>query len=100
MVYEYQVAGQEPFAWTFQVSANRGAAFPVVVCLEQGLKDFCEQQMGSALRWNDEYALAKLALFDAFDRVETLAEFARPVCPSHGELIGYMKTLRMVNDDE
>ncbi len=99
-MYEYIFVGKAEAGHVFDVMANRKVRLPVVVCLGRRELRVCEERMGTALRWNDEYALAKLALFDAFDCREDVESFRDPVRPTEAELIGYMKTLRMLEDDE
>jgi hypothetical protein len=103
VVYQYVFRGKLPGdageAHVFEVTADRQAAFPVRVVIGSEELHFCEQRLGSGLRWNDEYALAKLALFHAFDEREKAEEMRESVRPGTSELLGYMKTLRMLDDD-
>lgn len=106
VVYQYvfrgksrSETGQGGEAHVFEVTADRTAAFPVHVEIGPEELRFCEERLGFALRWNDEYALAKLALFDAFDERENAAAMRESVRPGRGELLGYMKTLRMLDEE-
>lgn len=99
VVYQYVFRGKQGDAHVFEVNADRQPAFPVRVEIGPAEIQFCEGRLGFALRWNDEYALAKLALFDAFDERENAAAMQESVRPGTSELLGYMKTLRMLDDE-
>jgi hypothetical protein len=99
-VYEYIFAGKVGQAHVFDVLRNRKHRLRVEIVLGSTELAECERRLGSALRWNDEYALAKLALFHAFDEREDIASFETAIQPPSAELIGYMKTLRMVEEVE
>jgi hypothetical protein len=100
IVYEYIFSGREGNTHIFSVSADRQPPYPLGIELTETALAHCRARLGSDLRWNDEYALAKLSLFAAFDAAPSAAELPNPVRPSPAELIGYMKTLKMVEDDE
>ncbi len=103
VVYQYVFRGKAPGeageAHVFEVMADREGAFPVRVEIGPEELRFCEERLGFALRWNDEYALVKLALFDAFDERENAAALRESVRPGTSELLGYMKTLRMLDEE-
>lgn len=103
VVYQYVFRGKAPSAageaHVFEVTADRQAAFPVYVEIGPEELRFCEARLGFALRWNDEYALAKLALFGAFDERDDAAAMREIVRPGQSELLGYMKTLRMLDEE-
>lgn len=103
VVYQYVFRGKAPReageAHVFEVMADRQAAFLVHVEIGPEELRFCEDRLGFALRWNDEYALAKLALFNAFDGRENAAAMRESVRPGTSELLGYMKTLRMLDEE-
>lgn len=99
VVYQYVFRGKQGDAHVFEVNADRKAAFPVRVELGPAEIQFCEERLGFGLRWNDEYALAKLALFEAFDSREHAEAMRESVRPGTSELLGYMKTLRMLDDE-
>lgn len=59
--------------YTYMVSADRKTTFPVKIFVRQdALRDWT-QQTGRALTGTEEYAVAKMRLFQAFDGVEALA---------------------------
>lgn len=99
VVYQYVFRGKQGEAHVFDVAADREGAFPVLVTIDAAGKQFCEERLGFGLRWNDEYALAKLALFAAFDEREGAADWKESVQPGNAELLGYMKTLRMLDEE-
>jgi hypothetical protein len=99
-VYQYIFAGKSGSAHVFEVSVDRKQFFLVQVDLQLEALAACEAKLGSPLRWNDEYALAKLALFQAFDTREDADALRIPFRPTTTELIGYMKVLKMVDEDE
>ncbi len=103
VVYQYVFRGKQDgkqgSAHVFEVSADRAAPFDLLVEIAPDALAQCEARLGSPLRWNDEYALAKLALFQAFDEREDAAAMRATVRPTSGELLGYMKTLRMLDEE-
>jgi hypothetical protein len=103
-VYQYIFRGKLPHpsgeAHVFEVTAERYGTFAVQVQLAAEDLAVCAARLGSPLRWNDEYALAKLSLFDAFDHRDNPEALQKAVRPTASELLGYMKTLRMLEEDE
>lgn len=67
-------AGNE---YVFMVSADRKTQFPLRVFVRADAVRQWSQQVGRALTGTEEYAAAKMRLFQAFDEVEGLAE-SRP----------------------
>jgi hypothetical protein len=98
VVYHYVFRGKQGDSHVFDVSADRAASFALPVEIAPEALAPCEARLGSPLRWNDEYALAKLALFQAFDEREDATAMRESVRPTASELLGYMKTLRMLDD--
>lgn len=67
-------AGNE---YVFMVSADRKTQFPLRVFVREDAVRKWSKQVGRALTGTEEYAAAKMRLFQAFDEVEGLAE-SRP----------------------
>ena len=74
-VYQYFYEGYRPARrgseqgteYVFDVSADRKSSFPVSVFLVQAAVEAWEKSHQRALVANERYALAKMALFQAFD---------------------------------
>jgi len=89
--YEYYYEGYRDTRgrreYAFTVSGDRKTWFPLVVRLGAGVAETWEREHGRRLEDRERYALAKLALFSAFDDrpnpeaartpVEVTAELAR-----------------------
>ena len=75
-VYQYYYEGHRPAdaatEYVFDVTADRKTSFPVSVFVEEGGVAAWNQAHGRALSGTEVYAVAKMALFQAFD------ERARP----------------------
>lgn len=92
IVYQYIFAGLGGPRHVFEVSADRQPVFHLSIELSPEGLARCAEKMGSPLRWNEEYALAKLSLFAAMDGGANLRETVRP---SGEELLGYMEELNL-----
>jgi hypothetical protein len=66
-VYQYCYRGQRPGEFVFDVSADRKSFHPVSVFVEHGSIQQWESGHGRQLAANERYAIAKMALFQAFD---------------------------------
>jgi hypothetical protein len=74
-VYQYFYAGHRSAdsgrasatEFVFEVSANRKTSFPVSVLLEEESVAFWQREHSRDLNSTERYAIAKLALFQAFD---------------------------------
>ncbi len=74
-VYQYYYQGQRPLTrageqgaeYVFDVSADRKTSFPVSVFVSREAVSLWERRHGRELRSNERYAVAKMALFQAFD---------------------------------
>ena len=95
IVYQYIFVGLGGGRHVFEVSADRQPAFHLSIELRPGELASCAKRMGSALRWNEEYALSKLSLFAAMDAAETAAVLRQVIYPSSDELELYMTELNM-----
>jgi hypothetical protein len=75
-VYQYFYEGQRPAKrdgvtgtqYVFNVSADRKTSFPVSVFVSDSVLEQWEKEHGRPLSSTERYAVAKLALFRAFDQ--------------------------------
>jgi hypothetical protein len=95
IVYQYIFKGMLGKRHVFSVSADRNTHFEVTVEMTENALASCAARMGSPLRWNEEYALAKLSLFNAFDEAIRPDDLANPVRPGSEDLLSHMDTLKM-----
>jgi hypothetical protein len=80
-VYQYQFQDVHPSAqgenrgneYVYYVSADRKTMFPVRIFINRLALDGWSGQTGRALTGTEEYAIAKMRLFQAFDDVEDFA---------------------------
>jgi hypothetical protein len=80
-VYQYQFQDVHPAAqdarvgneYVYYVSADRKTMFPVRIFVHHSALDTWSAQSGRALTGTEEYAIAKMRLFQAFDDVEDFA---------------------------
>lgn len=84
-VYQYFYRGmrreETATEYVFEIaSAGRDGTF-ASVRIEHGLLQTWERMHQRALRPNEEYAFAKMALFEAFDTRSDPADLSRPVRP-------------------
>jgi hypothetical protein len=81
-VYQYQFQEIRPAAdraepgneYVYYVSADRKTMFLVRIFVRRRALEAWTKQTGRALTGTEEYALAKMRLFQAFDEVEDFAE--------------------------
>jgi hypothetical protein len=80
-VYQYQFHDAAPAArdgeigteYIYYVSADRKTMFPLRIFVGRSVRDDCARRLGRALTGTEEYAVAKMRLFQAFDEIEDLA---------------------------
>lgn len=94
-VYQYQFKGLAGTNHVFDVTADRKSHFEVVIELQPASLAPCVDRMGSPLRWNEEYALAKLCLFAAFDAADGPEQLRQTVVPGAESLLDHMTALNM-----
>ncbi|HLE35925.1 MAG TPA: hypothetical protein VI699_02140 [Candidatus Acidoferrales bacterium] len=63
--------------YVYMVSADRKTAFPLSIFVQKDAVDEWKGKFGRELTGTEEYAVAKMRLFQAFDELEDLAT-ARP----------------------
>ncbi|HKS84401.1 MAG TPA: hypothetical protein VJR71_02890 [Pseudolabrys sp.] len=84
-VYQYQFQAAHPSEkpeiggneYVYYVSADRKTMFPIRIFVRRSALDAWTAQNGRPLTGTEEYAVAKMRLFQAFDDVENFA-VARP----------------------
>jgi hypothetical protein len=65
--------GKSGTEYRYMVSADRQSSFPLQILVESAAVETWNRRMGGALSGTEEYAIAKLRLFQAFDEDESLA---------------------------
>ncbi|MFY9530001.1 MAG: hypothetical protein WBC04_21745 [Candidatus Acidiferrales bacterium] len=79
-VYQYQFQGVHPSRrglsvgneYVYLVSADRKTMFPLRIFVRRDAVERWGKQTGRSLTGTEEYAVAKMRLFQAFDEVENL----------------------------
>jgi len=94
-VYQYIFKGFVGKRHVFQVTVARRDTFPVSIELTEEALKSCAERMGSPLRWNEQYALAKLCLFEAFDNADQPESLKQPIVASTAGLLEHMTTLNL-----
>jgi hypothetical protein len=92
-VYEYYFADRQEAAYRFLFSATRDRFLPVTVDLDRSL---ITQRAGRELSAVEEYAVAKMSLFQAFDARPDPSSLAEPVRPGAEELDETLRTLDLL----
>lgn len=81
--YQYFYQGQrerkEGIEFVFDVSADRKTSFPLSIVLRTAALAQWEQTHEQTLESNERYAVAKVALFRAFDETDTPKGLLKPV---------------------
>ncbi len=92
-VYEYYFRGQNGAEYRFDVSADRKTFSPVYVRLDPAA---VARAAGRELSSVEEYAVAKMSLFAAFDERPDWASLADPVTPDEAAYRDVLRTLDLV----
>jgi hypothetical protein len=100
-VYQYYYEGQRPFRaggdtgteFVFNVSADRKSWRPASVLLSDAAVSAWQQVHARQLSDTERYAIAKLALFQAFDERATPALMKEDVRVRHADVEGIVETL-------
>jgi hypothetical protein len=74
-VYQYFYQGHRGTEYVFQVSADRRTYFSVTVVLSDAALAACPRELTS----NEQYAVAKMSLFQAFDERAAPDDMRQPV---------------------
>jgi hypothetical protein len=80
-VYQYQFHdavpaernGEPGNAYIYYVSADRKTMFPLRIFVGRNTREDCARRLGRTLNGTEEYAVAKMRLFQAFDESDDLA---------------------------
>lgn len=100
-VYQYLYEGQRPAGreqdqgaeYVFDVSADRKTSFPVSVVLSDAVLAGWEQRHERTLTPTERYAIAKMALFQAFDERESPARMKEDVRVRTSDIDAILETL-------
>ncbi|HUJ24344.1 MAG TPA: hypothetical protein VLX58_22565 [Bryobacteraceae bacterium] len=98
-VYQYFYEGhrrapaERAMEYVFEVSADRRNSLPVSVLLSDEAVESWESERGRALSGTERYALAKMALFQAFDERETPEAMGRAVSVTPADVRAILATL-------
>ena len=100
-VYQYFYEGQRaakrdgaPGAqYVFNVSADRKSSFPVSVFVSDSALQEWQKEHGRQLSSTERYAIAKLALFQAFDQRAAPADMSEEVCVLAADVATFLATL-------
>ena len=100
-VYQYFYEGQRPAKrdgasgtqYVFNVSADRKSSFPVSVFVSDSAIEEWQQAHGRQLNSTERYAVAKLALFQAFDQRESPAAMGDEVAVQSSDVAAFLATL-------
>ena len=100
-VYQYFYEGQRPARreastgaqFVFNVSADRKSSFPVSVFLSDEAVESWQREHGRDLSSTERYAVAKLALFQAFDQRPSPDAMNQEVCVQAPDVESFLATL-------
>ena len=100
-VYQYYYQGQRPafrgreegVEYVFEVSADRKTTAPVSVFVSLAIVREWERPRDRTLTATEQYAIAKMALFQAFDERPSPQEMSREVRICSADLAAILETL-------
>lgn len=102
-VYQYYFVGKRPALpqdpdapaaeFIFDATADRKTMFSVSVFLKQGALDAWKGAHGRPLTEPEQYAAAKMRLFQGFDEVANMREQGRRLVVAGGEVLGLLEQL-------
>jgi hypothetical protein len=85
--------GAEGTQFVFNVSADRKSSFPVSVFLSEAALEEWQTANGRPLGSTERYAVAKVALFQAFDQRPSPAEMHAEVAVPSADVAAFLATL-------
>jgi hypothetical protein len=102
-VYQYYYEGHRPAEWNaeesmeyvFDVSADRKTSFPVSVFVLRRAVGAWQAGHGRELSGTEQYAIAKMSLFQAFDERENPEQLRAPVVVEEEALDAILATLEI-----
>jgi hypothetical protein len=95
-VYQYYFAGSrlgQGYEYVFSVSADRKTEFLVSVQIADSAVETWEHQHGRELLSKERYAVAKMALFAAFDERDTPEAMCQPVLTDAADVGKFLQQL-------
>lgn len=99
-VYQYVYKGYRRFTepapgtdYVFAVSRDRSVVFPATIRLTVSALTSCAEISEREILLAEQYALAKMTLFAAFDRIAAMEEWQAPLTPTGGEMAEHLRTL-------
>jgi hypothetical protein len=100
-VYQYFYEGQRAASrdgtagtqYVFNVSADRKSSFPVSIFVGDAALEAWQSEHGRQLGSTERYAVAKLALFQAFDRRDSPVAMSEEVCVLAEDVAAFLGTL-------
>jgi hypothetical protein len=100
-VYQYFYEGQRPglrdrergSEFVFEVTSDRKTSFPVSVFVSETAITVWEERHGRILTSSERYAVAKMALFQAFDEREAPAQMREEVRVRVADVEAILSTL-------
>ena|SRR5229473_3076322 len=100
-VYQYFYEGQRPAIrdgapgtqFVFNVSADRKSSFPVSVFISDSALEQWQTEHARKLSSTERYAVAKMALFQAFDQRESPAAMSEEVRVSADDVASFLAML-------
>lgn len=90
---EVAPGGERGIEYGFNVSADRKTSFPVRVFLPDASTAGWESEHERLLQSNERYAIAKVALFQAFDERDRPESMKKPVLLRPADVAGILETL-------
>lgn len=92
-VYEYFFVSQQDSEYRFDVSATRRDFQPVIVRIDRSeLTAAASRELSTV----EEFAVAKMSLFQAFDERPEPSALATPVCPAKENFKEILSTLDLL----
>ena len=93
-VYQYQFQDAHPASdgsasgneYVYYVSADRKTMFPILIFVPRNAIDSWSKKTGRALTGTEEYAVAKMRLFQALDELEDFAKSRPKLCVDESNL--------------
>jgi hypothetical protein len=100
-VYQYFYEGQRTTSrdgaagtqYVFNVSADRKSSFPASVFVSDAALEEWQTEHARQLGSTERYAIAKLALFQAFDQRESPTAMSEEVCVLAADVAAFLATL-------
>jgi hypothetical protein len=100
-VYQYQFQDVHPAVrglaagneYVYYVSADRKTMFPLHIFVRRDAVERWGKKMGRSLTGTEEYAVAKMRLFQAFDEIEDIATSRSDLVVDEANLEGLLERL-------